>query len=147
MAKPIDSQNILTTIAKHTTDSDAAEKKTADSTEQDEADIFNKDELLNRTGGDKELLEELLNLFVKNFPDQLQALEQALQHNDIEQATHQAHTIKGVSANMAAYALKNAALSLETAVKDNDPVLAQAALKQLDSDFMNFQTVISTLIL
>ena len=145
ISKPIDSQNFLATIAKHTTDSDAPENETADSIEQDEADIFNQDELLNRTGGDEELLEELLNLFLKNFPDQLQALKQALQHNDIEQVAHQAHTIKGSSANMGAYALKNAALSMETAGKDNDPVLAQAALKQLYSEFNKFQAFISNL--
>ncbi len=145
ISKPIDSKKFLAAIEKYTSDSDAPENKTADSIEQNEADIFNKDELLNRTGGDKELLEELLNLFVKNFPDQLQALKQALQHNDIEQVTHQAHTIKGASANMGAYALKNAALSMETAGKDNDPVLAQAALKQLYSDFDNFQMFISNL--
>lgn len=145
ISKPIDSQKFLATIAKHTADSAAANHKTADSIEQDKADIFNKDELLNRTGGDKELLEELLNLFLKNFPDQLQALKQALQNNDTEQVTHQAHTIKGASANLGAYALKNAALSMETAGKDNDPVLAQAALKQLDSEFEKFETVISNL--
>jgi len=145
ISKPIDSQKFLATIAKHTTDSDAPENETADSIEQDEADIFNQDELLNRTGGDEELLEELLNLFLKNFPDQLQALKQALQHNDIEQVAHQAHTIKGSSANMGAYALKNAALSMETAGKDNDPILAQVALKQLYSEFNKFQMFISNL--
>ncbi|MEE8432368.1 MAG: response regulator [Candidatus Desulfatibia sp.] len=145
ISKPIDSQKFLAIIAKYTADADAANHKTADSIEQDKADIFNKDELLNRTGGDKELLEELLNLFLKNFPDQLQALKQALQNNDTEQVTHQAHTIRGASANLGAYALKNAALSMETAGKDNDPVLAQAALKQLESEFEKFQTVVSNL--
>ncbi len=145
ISKPIDSQKFLATIVKHTTDSDAPENETADSIEENEADIFNQDELLNRTGGDKELLEELLNLFLKNFPDQLQALKQALQYNDIEQIAHQAHTIKGSSANMGAYALKNAALSMETAGKNNDPILAQAALNQLYSEFNKFQMFISNL--
>ena len=145
ISKPIDSEKLLETIGKYVSVSAPNKGQPPDDTVQDQTDIFDKDELLNRVGGDEELLQELLNLFLVNFPGQLHELRQALQHNDAVKIAEQAHTIKGASANLGAHTLKHKAFKMETAGKNNDLILAQATLNQLDSEFNKFRNVISNL--
>ena len=75
--------------------------------------LLNKEAALLRLGGDEELYQEVVSIFVEDIPNQLQALEQALGSQDVEASTRIAHSIKGASSNIGAEAMQAAALKAE----------------------------------
>jgi CheY-like chemotaxis protein len=145
ISKPIDSQKLLEVIEWYTASSPANRIPSPDNATPNPTDIFNKDELLSRAGGDNKLMNDLLKVFLENFPGKLQELKQALHQNDTERLADHAHTIKGASANLGAHTLQAAAFKIETAGRDKNLTRAQVALNQLDSEFEQFQAVISDL--
>jgi len=63
---------------------------------------FEKTEALERLVGDEALLGTLIGIFTKNWPANLQKIEQALDRGDLENATRECHTIKGSSLTIGA---------------------------------------------
>ncbi len=53
------------------------------------------DELLERIGGDKKLLRQMIRTFLSDTPKRITALEGALQRNNAEQTAFLAHALKG----------------------------------------------------
>ena len=74
---------------------------------------------LKRVGGSAALYKRLLGKFVDgNYQAQLEAL---LAANDISGATSQAHTIKGVAANLSLLEINVISQKLEMALKNGEP--------------------------
>lgn len=106
---------------------------------------FNRTELLNRVNGDEELCNELLELFVGDFPVQLATLKRAIEREDMDLVAKQAHTIKGASANIGATALREAAFQIETAGKGQDLDQVQITTEMMEKEFEKFETIFSNL--
>jgi two-component system, sensor histidine kinase and response regulator len=68
---------------------------------------------LEHVEGDRELLEELVHLFVEGSPASLQDIQQALGERDAHRLERLAHTMKGSSASLGANRVSEAALVLE----------------------------------
>jgi len=75
--------------------------------------IFERQDFLDRLGGDEELLEELVAFFVAETPNQMEDLRRAILENDREVATRLAHTIKGAAANVGAIEMRRIAAAME----------------------------------
>lgn len=75
--------------------------------------IINFTELLARVENDRELLRDLLLIFKGEFPGHLQALRDAVDSLDGDRVTAEAHTLKGMLANLAATSAADAAARLE----------------------------------
>lgn len=73
--------------------------------------------LLNRMGGDVDLLISLIKLFSTDMPLQIAELKNAFERNDLDAARRAAHTIKGVAANLSALKLQSLAMQLESSIK------------------------------
>ena len=75
------------------------------------------DDALARIGGNMSLYKRLLGRFIEgNHYDEL---EQALQSGDMEEAARQAHSLKGVSANLSLTKIRAISVELEQLIKDN----------------------------
>ena len=92
---------------------------------------FNKKELSERFGQDKELIKIVLDSFLSEAPPLLEKLENAINKNDIEEIRSSAHALKGSAANVNADLLKLAALELETEAKTG----------QSDSFLLKFENI------
>lgn len=68
---------------------------------------------LDRVEGDRELLDELLRLFIEGSPAAMQEMRQALHERDAHRLDRLAHTIKGSSGSLGANRTAEAALVLE----------------------------------
>jgi len=68
---------------------------------------------LDRVEGDRDLLAELVRLFVQQCPAALQEMRQALRNGDAHLLERLAHTMKGSSASLGANRVSQAALVLE----------------------------------
>ncbi|MCA1743442.1 MAG: response regulator [Desulfovibrionales bacterium] len=79
----------------------------------EQGNIFSENDLMNRLGNDHELIQEILGQFIIEIPDRVNRLKQGIETEDSSQIKKMAHTIKGLSANVSASGLRNAAEEIE----------------------------------
>ncbi len=89
-----------------------ADKKSNEET-ADINSVFNKAQLMDRVQGDTDLLNELVALFVDEYPGLIMALERAISERNIDGLKRSAHTLKGMVGNLGAIAAQDLALQLE----------------------------------
>ncbi len=100
---------------------------------------FDRTGLVARLGDDNELFQELFAVFVAHTREQLEALTQAVECNDLSAMGRIAHTLKGASAMVSAPMLRDAATRLEVAAENGDLEEAMTVLLSLFSAFADFQ--------
>ncbi len=96
-------------------------------------DVFDYPALLDRLMGDKQMVDELLEVFLVDVEDQVQQLLTFLEKADIVSIAGQAHKIKGAAGNIGAKAMEKLAQAMETAARNN--VLDK--LNKLEPEFMS----------
>ena len=74
---------------------------------------WNKAFALEQTGGDEELLEELLTLFRDSSASDFKQLQAAVAGNDTAGVVSAAHSIKGASASLGIEAIRQLAMAIE----------------------------------
>nr|NJM04882.1 hypothetical protein [Desulfobacula sp.] len=103
---------------------DAEDKRTAPA-EADpllETDLcFDKEDFLERFGGDEDIIKDILDSFFQEVPEFLEKIGKAVENQDLEDIRSNSHALKGAAANVNADLLKKAALELETQSKKGDP--------------------------
>ena len=95
--------------------------------------------MLERLMGDEELVGKILQGFLVDMPQQIQALRGYLEAGDAAGAERQAHTIKGAAANVGGESLRALALELEQLGKAGDLDSMSARLDTLDQTFAEFR--------
>ena len=102
--------------------------------------IFDREEFLNRVGGNQTLFQELLDMFLKGMPIQLDGLKDALSNGDHHQAKLRAHSIKGMSANMGAHRIRNVALKAERQAGNGEMEALRQLVGELEHELAVFQS-------
>ena len=138
IAKPVDILQLHCLLEKwlknHLVDSNQEQTKSVDPTpqkqEQEAEDIkserdkkedaFDYAGISERLMDDKELIETVVQAFLGDMPEQIKQLDSHIKNQDLEQATAQAHKIKGAAANVGGLALSAHASILEQAGKSGD---------------------------
>ena len=92
---------------------------------------FNRDTALDRVGGDDELLREVAQLYLAEYPELMRQLEGAVQAQDALSLQRSAHTLKGSLATLGAEAAARQALELEIMGRNGDLRGASATLSRL----------------
>ncbi len=87
----------------------------------------------------------LVESFIRDGQQRLQALSQALQGQDRETLRAQAHSFKGSSSNLGAIQVCEHCLALETLAMEGDLAQAQTRLSALESDFKKAAEALKTL--
>lgn len=80
---------------------------------------FNKDEILERFDGDKEFIAELVEIFIKDVPEQLSEIKEAVDNLNSRDLQKSAHKLKGAIANFEQKAAFETALKIETMGRNN----------------------------
>lgn len=124
LAKPVESEMIYqklkhwlpdeqteTTQPKETMPEETA---TVDAMQQ----VFDQEEFSRRLMDDQELMQQVAQNFVKDMPQQLDNLQQAIAAKDMTVIAGFAHKIKGAAANLAANQMSALAMQMELAAKD-----------------------------
>jgi two-component system, sensor histidine kinase and response regulator len=75
--------------------------------------VFNRAELIDRLGGDTELLTEVVHLFLEDCPHRLAAIKSAVDLRNPELIRSTAHALKGAAGTLAARGVFEAAQALE----------------------------------
>ncbi len=92
--------------------------------------------------GNEEILRSVLATFVEKGVSQLQLLEIALEHEDLDAVRMEAHSIKGGALNLGAVPLAKAAGGLEAAGKEKRLEDVPARLAELRTAFADFEAVV-----
>ncbi|HOK04443.1 MAG TPA: Hpt domain-containing protein [Victivallales bacterium] len=104
--------------------------------------ILNKHSLLERLMGDKELISEILKVFLEDAPRQIQNIKISMQNTQIENARDAAHSLKGAAGNIGAEKLYNKARDLEYALRDKNLNLINPLLAEVERLFNELKTEI-----
>ena len=87
-----------------------------------------------RLGGNTRSFLRLLDKFVQNQSDSINAIRTGVETGDAEEALRHAHTLKGVSGNIGAGELQKAAADLEAALKVNPSLLPESLLTRAEAE-------------
>jgi HPt (histidine-containing phosphotransfer) domain-containing protein len=118
LSKPIDVDELIATVERYVA-GDATAPSSVIEKEPNDA-IFDETAALSYTGGDRRLLEEVVQLFRADYPSSLRKIDRALQGRDPEALRLAAHRLKGSIATVGAPAARQVAADLEEAARSQD---------------------------
>lgn len=98
---------------------------------------------LERLGGDKSFLTELLDLYLEEFSVKHTQLQEAIQQNKFDLILELGHNLKGSSANLSLIFLQEASFQMETAGKERDIEKAKKALSRLEQEIKRLKDFLS----
>ena len=101
--------------------------------------------LLERCGGDSQLLSELAELFLTGHPQQLAAIRTAVERGDSKALELAAHTLKGALGNFGAHTAVALALRIETLARHGDLSEAHRACAELEREIDSLKPALSAL--
>ncbi len=98
--------------------------------------LVDKDGALIRVGGDEDIYNELMDLFLENSSDQIKELQEAVRKRESEEIKRLAHSIKGAAANLGILHVQKSANELEMIGAENRiqeaPKSLNGLIKELD---------------
>ena len=93
--------------------------------------ILDRAAVLERLGGDEDMLQTFLDLLLQQADTDLPKLTEAVQQGDAGRVEHLAHSLKGAAASLSAERVRQAAYQLESIGRSGDLTSAEDALAQL----------------
>jgi HPt (histidine-containing phosphotransfer) domain-containing protein len=106
--------------------------------------IFDLDDALEKVGGDREILEEILEVFSESYPDQLSELKNAIDSGDAPLVERTAHTLKGSVGTFSAKKALETAFRLETMGRDAQLQEAAAEYSKLEHEIEELDAALRT---
>lgn len=103
--------------------------------------VFDKKDLLDNFDGDEDLLDEIIGVFIRDVPVQIDRLEKAYSENDFVTLALQAHKMKGAAANMRALSMQALFTHLETAAKNDDTAGVNQLMGKVGREFDTFKKI------
>ncbi|MCP4353252.1 MAG: response regulator [Desulfobacterales bacterium] len=97
--------------------------------------VFDIDQLLHHMGGDESFSKELLEMFPQLMSEEINTLKEALDRNNADRVTVQAHSIKGMAANIAASKLRAVAYEMEIAGERGELDRVRLLMDTLEQEF------------
>jgi CheY-like chemotaxis protein/CHASE1-domain containing sensor protein/HPt (histidine-containing phosphotransfer) domain-containing protein len=141
VTKPISPQALAEVLDKwlpQENDDRCAEVMKKNETEEDASRsslIFDRAGLMARLMDDEDLARMLVEGFLEDIPKQIAALKGYLETGDVTGIERQAHTIRGVSANVGGERLREVAFEMEKAAKAGDLSAAGRHIPELEAQF------------
>ncbi len=99
--------------------------------------------VLERIGGDKSFLKELLNLYFEDFSEKYKQLQKAIDQKNFDLIRELGHSLRGSSANLSLTFLQETSFHLEVAGRERNVEKAKKALAFLDQEFKKLKDFLS----
>jgi two-component system, sensor histidine kinase and response regulator len=145
LSKPIRPQELDDMLDEHISKRHTASKASASSKPQAAETINAVDtvELLDRVGGDREFLGELVDVFMQDYPRQIKAAREFLAAGNFEEVKRTGHTIKGAMANLSATPAMLLATTIEAGTQDTAAI--SLTLNQLEAELIRVAATLAEL--
>ncbi len=98
---------------------------------------------LERVGGDKSFLKELLNLYFEDFSEKYERLQKAIEQKNFDLIRELGHSLRGSSANLSLTFLQETSFHLEVAGRERNVEKAKKALALLEQEFKRLKDFLS----
>ncbi len=95
-------------------------------------DVMDLPEVLERVQNDHDLLLELVDIFLKDCPEKIKALNEAVQTKNFETLKEVSHSLKGASGNLSAKKIYETCLTIEQKTKNHNLDGIEEILMKLD---------------
>jgi two-component system sensor histidine kinase/response regulator len=96
--------------------------------------VFDMTEALENVGGDMDLLKEIIEIFLDDFPNQMKQIREGILAGDAKAVEHAAHSLKGSVANFAAKRAYDKAYCLEVLGREGNLGEANEAFGDLEKE-------------
>ncbi len=144
IAKPVEPDQLAVTLSAWLPDSGTV-ANTLPIPHQMHQDIFNKKAFMTRILDDRELGNTIIHGFLEDMPHQIENLKFALQQNNLVEATHYAHRIRGAAINLACGRMAEISSQLEVASGTGEEEKAGKLYTELEESFEELKEVIPKL--
>lgn len=104
----------------------------------DEVVVFDLAQALRVTGDDREILAEIIQVFLEDLPHMMGEVRKALEGGDAGALELHAHSLKGASANVGGQRVRAVAFAMEKAGKAGDVGRAQGLFPALEGEAERF---------
>ncbi len=101
--------------------------------------ILDRSALLDRIGGDGELLQELAVMFGEQREELVRRIREALEQGDVDALARAAHTLKGCVGNLGAGAAFEAARRLEILARERRLEHARGVAGEVEAEVARFE--------
>ncbi|HSR68524.1 MAG TPA: response regulator [Acidobacteriota bacterium] len=108
--------------------------------------LFDRQQLMERVDHDLELLGEIVELFVEDYPQLLEKIEKAIAEEDAHGLERSAHALKGSVANFMAEPAREAAFRLEQMGRQENLQAAPQALESLKAELQRLVPTLQNLV-
>lgn len=107
--------------------------------------VFDREAALDRLGGDEEILDEVIAVFIEDGARQVKELTSALQkQEDLSRVQNLAHTLKGAAGNIGAAALQQVSHDIEIAAREDRLSDASSHATKLDQELQRFLSLLAS---
>jgi CheY-like chemotaxis protein/HPt (histidine-containing phosphotransfer) domain-containing protein len=104
--------------------------------------VFDKEELMERLNGDKELFLKILPGFIEDITSRITRLRELFDQGNAAGIRQQAHTIKGAASNVAAGILKEVAWEMEKTMEEGRLEQTPGMIARLEEEFERFRKIL-----
>ncbi len=101
--------------------------------------------VLDRVGGDEELLHEIIEIFFEEYPTLVADISSAIDKHDWRVLERSAHTLKGSVSNFGAQSATQAAHDLELIARRKDLHLASGTIEMLKGELVALHSALMRL--
>lgn len=104
--------------------------------------IWDQESLVNRMRGKTDRVVKLVNLFLGDMPERMDALNQEVAASELEALGATAHTVKGVAGNLSILRLQQAAADIEMAAKNEQADSLSQLLADINEIYAESETAL-----
>jgi CheY-like chemotaxis protein/HPt (histidine-containing phosphotransfer) domain-containing protein len=141
LAKPFSAQG-LAEVIERLLKSGPVDRQRGYRTELDPQ-VFDRDELLVRIGGDRQLLHEIETAFLEDASSQIESIREAVGDGDASQVAAFGHALKSASAGIGANAIKEVAHQVEIAGGAGDLEIAKGLVEIAKEELARFEQAVA----
>lgn len=113
----------------------------------DELQTINLKSVLAICDGDREFFGEIVQLFLEDSADRMEKLTQAVNEQDPQAIMQMGHALKGLSGNICAEAMQEAAVQIERSGRNSELGSTRNQLETLDNEYQKVQAELKKLTL
>jgi two-component system, sensor histidine kinase and response regulator len=118
--------------------------RTIDSENNSFSSVCDVDAALERLGGDRKLLVELVHIYIEDAPMLLVRISKGVREANCSDVLHAAHLLRGLAANFGAYAVTEPAARLEEFALDGMLDDARPTLEQLRTEAIRLERALQS---
>jgi two-component system, sensor histidine kinase and response regulator len=107
--------------------------------------IVDRADVLERVGGDEELLREIIGIFLEEYPSLVAGIRNAVEKQDARALERSAHNLKGCVSNFGAPSATQAALDLELMGRKGEIHRARAVVQILELELIALHSALNDL--